>query len=191
MIDRTWLSIYAKTHYFRKLLYDWKSNYSIKVQIVNKPNLKIINYVSGFVDSRHNAHFIYFTWLVQQLACFLGADHCYWRNVSYPLNEWLIILYKRPNSEKRDNCIFNTTLSRIQIKNEFEIGYLKERWQSLQSLRRQINNKKDIIYAMVWVNACIILQAFSQYDELEVDLIGLMKDKHLTKKIKGEKRSCC
>lgn len=43
----------------------------------------------------------------------------------------------------------------------------------MKSLRIQINNKKDVKYAMAWVNACIILHAFCQDDELEVDQIWL------------------
>ena len=113
--------------------------------------------------------------MVQKRARLLEPGKWYWGDASYPLNKWLIIPYKRPDSERRDNRIFNTTLSKIRIKSEHAIGYLKGRWQSLKSLQIQINNKKDVTYAMAWVNACIILHAFCQDDELEVDQIWLNK----------------
>ncbi len=87
----------------------------------------------------------------------------------------MIIPYKRPDSKQRDNRIFNTTLSRIRIKSEYAIGHLKGKWQSLKSLQIEINNKKDLTYAMEWVNAYIILHVFCQDHELEVDQIWLNK----------------
>lgn len=173
MIAGTFVPIYTKPHYFGESWYDRKSNYSMNVQIINTPNLKIIDYASGFVGSRHDSHCVHFTRLVQERARLLEPGEWCWGDAGYPLNKWLIIPYKRPDSERRDNRIFNTPLSRIRIKSEHAIGYLKGRWQSLKSLRIQINNKKDVTYAMAWVNACIILHAFCQDDELEVNQIWL------------------
>lgn len=57
MINGTLVPIYTKPHYFGESWYDRKSNYSMNVQIINTPNLKIIDYVSGFVGSRHMCSF--------------------------------------------------------------------------------------------------------------------------------------
>lgn len=125
------------------------------------------------MGSRHDSPCVHFTRLVQERARLLEAGEWCWGDAGYPLNKWLIVPYRRPDSERRDNRIFNTTLSRIRIKSEHAIGYLKGRWQSLKSFRIQINSKKDVTYAMARVNACIILHAFCQDDELEVDQIWL------------------
>lgn len=81
----------------------------------------------------------------------------------------MIILYKKPDNKQRDNRIFNITLSKIWIKNRYVINYLKKKWQLLKFFWIQINNKKDVIYAMAGVNSCIIWHIFCQDNKLEVD----------------------
>lgn len=71
MIDVTLVSIYAKPHYFGKSWYNQKPNYSINVQIMNASNLKIFDYIFGFLESRYNVHYVYFTGLIQELRFFL------------------------------------------------------------------------------------------------------------------------
>lgn len=79
------------------------------------------------MDSRHDSYYVHFIQLVQEHACFLELGEWYWQDTGYSLNKWLISLYKSLDSEQRDNRIFNTSLSKIQIKNEHALSYLKER----------------------------------------------------------------
>lgn len=60
----------------------------------------------------------------------------------------------------KENRSFNYHLSRIRIRSEHGIGYLKGRFQSLKKLRIQILNPQDLAYATLWNNSCIILHAF-------------------------------
>lgn len=73
--------------------------------------------------------------LIQEYTRLLEPSKCRWEDAGYFCNKWLVILYKRLDSRQRDNYIFNTTFSRISIKSEHAIGYLKGRWQSLKFFR--------------------------------------------------------
>lgn len=41
------------------------------------------------------------------------------------MKKQLIILYKKIYNKKRNNCIFNILLSKIEIKTKYIINYLK------------------------------------------------------------------
>ena len=79
-----------------------------------------------------------------------------------------MIPYKIPNRTK-ENRDFNYALSRVRIRSEHTIGYLKGRFQSLKELRVKINNCKDMRFASCWIQVCIILHAFVIDFELETN----------------------
>ena len=168
MVDGTLIPLYQKPHWYGDTWFDRKSNYSMNVQIINTPNLKIIDYASGFVGSRHDTHCFAATRLAQEHDQLLAEDEWVWADVGFPIETWCMIPYKKPLSEIRENRIFNLNLSRIRIKSEHAIGYLKGRFQSLKELRIQIHGPEDVTFAMAWVNACIVLHSFCLDDELEV-----------------------
>ncbi len=56
MIDGTLIPLYSKLQYYRDLWFDRKTNYSMNVQIINTPILKIIDYASGFRGSQYDSH---------------------------------------------------------------------------------------------------------------------------------------
>lgn len=68
---------YTKTHYFWGSWYDQKSYYSMNIQIINKPKIKIIDYVSGFIGCQHDLHYAYFIELVQEYTCHLEPSQYY------------------------------------------------------------------------------------------------------------------
>ena len=86
--------------------------------------------------------------------------------MGYPLQTWLMILYKRPNNTTRENKTFNYALSRIRIWSEHVIRYLKGQFQSLKEFCILITSPKDITYASCWIQTCIILHVFSLDSEL-------------------------
>ncbi len=79
-----------------------------------------------------------------------------------------MIPYKIPNRTK-ENRDFNYALSKVRIRSEHAIGYLKERFQSLKELRVGINNCKDMRFSSYWIQVCIILHAFVIDHELEIN----------------------
>ena len=140
----------------------------MNVQIINTPNLKIIDYASGFVGSHHDTYCFASTRLAQEHGKLLAGGEWVWADVGFPTETWCMIPYKKPLSDVRENRIFNLNLSRIRIKSEHAIDYLKGRFQSLKELRIQIHGPEDVTFAMAWVNACIVLHSFYLDDELEV-----------------------
>lgn len=79
-----------------------------------------------------------------------------------------MISYKIPNRTK-ENRDFNYALSRVQIRSEHVIRYLKGQFQSLKELQVRINNRKDMRFASCWIQVCIILHAFVIDHELEIN----------------------
>lgn len=51
MVDKTLIPLYCKPYWYGDTFFDHKSNYSMNVQIINTPNLKIINYITRFTNS--------------------------------------------------------------------------------------------------------------------------------------------
>lgn len=113
MVDGTLIPLYCKPHWYGDTFFDRKSNYSMNVQIINTPNLKIIDYASGFTGSRHDTHCFGSTRLAKQPEQLLGREEWCWGDAGYPLEKWLIIPYKKPASETKENHMFNFNLSRI------------------------------------------------------------------------------
>lgn len=58
-----------------------------------------------------------------------------------------MIPFKSPVRLLKENRLLNSHLSRILIRLEYAIGYLKGRFQSLKELRIQILNPQSLAYA--------------------------------------------
>lgn len=166
MVDGTTIPIFEKPHYYGESFYDRKSRYLINAQIMNTPNRQI-DYATGFNGSRHDTHCFSFTRLARNHDQLLSEGEWVWLDVGYPLQTWCMIPYKRPLTSVQKNRQFNFALSRIRIRSEHAIGYLKGRFQSLKELHIQINSPKDVMFASCWIQSCIILHAFSIDNELK------------------------
>ena len=66
-------------------------------------------------------------------------------DIEFLIETWMMILYKKPLSNIRENRIFNLNLSRIHIKSECAIGYLKGRLHF-----------KETMSLDPWAGGCII-----------------------------------
>ncbi len=167
MVDGTTIPIFEKLHYFGESFYDRKAQYSINAQIINTLNRQIIEYATGFNGSRHDIHCFGFTRLSKHHEDLLPNGKWCWGDLRYPLQSWLMIPYKILNRTK-GNRDFNYALSRVRIRSEHAIGYLKRQFQSLKELRVRINNRKDMRFASCWIQVCIILHVFVIDHELEI-----------------------
>lgn len=147
MVDRTLIPLCRKPSHHGDTFYDRKSNYSISVQIINLPTRKIIDYASGFRGSRHDSHCFSFTKLAKNPEIYFGPGEWCWGDAGYALTKSIIIPYKSPATNIQENKTFNFHLSRIRIRAEHTIGYLKGRFQSLKELRIQILGPTDLTYA--------------------------------------------
>ena len=63
------------------------------------------------------------------------------------------------------NTRYNYYVSKVRIRSEHCIGFLKGRWPSLRGLRVCINNEKSIQYATLWITTCIHLHMFAMDHE--------------------------
>ena len=80
-----------------------------------------------------------------------------------------MIPYKSPVTFLKPNRTFNFHLSRIRIRSEHTIGYLKGRFHCLKKLRFQVLNTQDLAYVTLWINTYIILYAFCLDQELKTE----------------------
>lgn len=160
--------------YYGEAHFDRKGNYSINTQIVNTPNLQIIDYASGFRESGHDMHCFEHTKLGIAPQNLLQKDEWCWADQGDKLYDWLIIPYKAPANSHPDAATFNFNLSKLRIRSEHAIGYLKGRFQSLKELRVLIQTPEDLAFATQWINTCIILHAFYmdyEVNEVQEDLL--------------------
>jgi hypothetical protein len=66
-----------------------------------------------------------------------------------------------PARELPDNEVFNKHVSRLRIRSEHAIGFLKGRFHSLKHLRVNIHSKDTHKIATYWVAACVGIHAFA------------------------------
>jgi hypothetical protein len=84
-----------------------------------------------------------------------------WADSAYPVDVWIVSPYKKPERDLPDNEEFNKHVSRVRIRSEHAIGFLKGRFHSLKNLRLKIRDKKSHILATFWVAACIAVHSFA------------------------------
>ena len=65
MVDGILIFIFQKPYWYGDTWFDRKNNYFMNVQIINTPNLKVIDYTSSFVENRHDTHCFAVTRLAQ------------------------------------------------------------------------------------------------------------------------------
>lgn len=75
--------------------------------------------------------------------------------------------YKAPERNQEENEVFNKHVSKLRIRSEHAIGYLKGRFQSLKGLRVVINTSVAHTIAMYWVAACIGIHSFALKHEIQ------------------------
>jgi hypothetical protein len=75
--------------------------------------------------------------------------------------------YKAPERNQEENEVFNKHVSKLRIRSEHAIGYLKGRFQSLKGLWVVINTSDAHIIAMYWVAACIGIHSFALNHEIQ------------------------
>lgn len=77
-----------------------------------------------------------------------------------------MLSYNRPEKLSADNSTFNFHVSRVRIRSEHCVGFLKGRFCSLRGLRLQLSNSRHVQFATYWIIACIALHNFALEHEL-------------------------
>lgn len=76
----------------------------------------------------------------------------------------------RPEKDTPDNTKFNYHVSKVRIRSEHCMGFIKGRWSSLRGLRVQINEPLHIQFASLWITSCIVLHTFAMRYESGLEL---------------------
>ncbi|KAF7312741.1 DDE Tnp4 domain-containing protein [Mycena indigotica] len=163
MFDRTLVPLSDKPGHHGKAYFDRKSNYSLNVQLINLPNLRIVDYVIGPVGSMHNASAFAESRVSQNRAELLAPGEWIWADSAYMLVPWCITPYKKPATLEPENRRFNYYVSAVlRICSEHAVSFLKCRFQLLRGLCQQIKNRRDHLWAVKWIHTCIIIHTLVQ-----------------------------
>ena len=160
MVDGTLIPLFAKPSFFGEAYFDRKSNYSLNVQLVSLPNLRIVDYVVGLCGSAHDSTVFKDSWCVQEQQQLFTSKEWIWGDSAYTTQTWMITPYKRPLSMQPENRRFNYHLSQVRVRSEHTVGFLKGRFASLRRFQIQILDADSHMTALSWIRACIILHTF-------------------------------
>ena len=141
MVDGSTVPIFARPHHFGNSFFDRKHQYSMNVQIISSPTLDILDYGVGLPGSQHDATAWQLTQLIEEHHIWLGEGEWVWADTAYPLDDWVITIYKRPEKLQVDNATFNYWVSWVHMRSKHCIGFLKGQFNSLRGLWIQINSQ--------------------------------------------------
>ncbi|KIJ29160.1 hypothetical protein M422DRAFT_269504 [Sphaerobolus stellatus SS14] len=85
MVDGTLVPLASRSAHFGNTWYDRKSNYSLNVQLISTPDLRIIDYGVGLPGSQHDATAWKETRIPKERATLLGAGEWVWADSAYAL----------------------------------------------------------------------------------------------------------
>ncbi|GLB38048.1 putative DDE superfamily endonuclease [Lyophyllum shimeji] len=142
-VDGTLIPLADKPGFHGEAYFDRKSNYSLNVQLITLPNLRIVDYVIGHCGSAHDSTVFLDSRTVKERSKLIGRGEWIWADSAYPIEAWCVTPYKKPASYVPENKQFNYWVSHVRIKSEHAVGYLKGRFQSLKGLRQQIKDERD------------------------------------------------
>lgn len=134
-------------------------------QLVTLPNLRIIDYVIGHCGSAHDSTVFHDSRTYHNSGTLFNENEWMWADSAYALDRWCITPYKKPHTALPENRTFNYHLSRVRVKSEHAMGYLKGRFSSLRGLRQQIGDATDHKRALTWVKTCIIIHTLISFVE--------------------------
>ncbi|KAG2738854.1 hypothetical protein P692DRAFT_201903961 [Suillus brevipes Sb2] len=95
MVDGTLVPLYARPAFYGNTWYDRKSNYSLNVQIVSTPDLRIIDYSVGLPGSQHDATAFSETRVCKEHNVLLDEEEWIFADTAYPLHSWCQAPYKK------------------------------------------------------------------------------------------------
>ncbi|KAF7300775.1 DDE Tnp4 domain-containing protein [Mycena kentingensis (nom. inval.)] len=170
MVDGTLVPLYARPAHFGNNWYDRKSNYSLNVQLITMPDLRIIDYGIGLPGSQHDSTAWKKTRLPHEFIALLPNGEWIWADSAYPLQFWLMAPYKAPIKFQDRNEAFNYYVANVRVRSEHAVGYLKGRFSSLRGLRIRIDDQDSIGFATYWVIACMVVHNFAMVHERDINM---------------------
>ncbi|THU94473.1 hypothetical protein K435DRAFT_819994 [Dendrothele bispora CBS 962.96] len=92
MVDGSLIPLYARPYWYGESYFDRKSNYSLNVQVVSLPNLRIIDLGYGFTGSTHDASAWDHTRLKKEHERLLRPGEWVWADSAYPVRPHFVSL---------------------------------------------------------------------------------------------------
>jgi len=132
-------------------------NYSLGLQLITSPSLKIWDYVLGATGSTHDSEAFKKSYTYANHETLFPHGQWLWADSAYALLDWCITPYKEPEASERLNKQFNYHLSRVRIRSEHAVGALKGRFQCLKGLCVRINSENNLLLALEMVRSCLIV----------------------------------
>ncbi|KAF7296686.1 DDE Tnp4 domain-containing protein [Mycena chlorophos] len=144
MVDGTLVPLAARPNWYGESYFDRKQNYSMNLQVINLPNLRIIDIGFGYVGSTHDATAWTGTRIYKKRQDLLAPGEWVWADAAYPVGHQF-------SSLSSYNTLFNNHVS-----------------YSLKGLRILIRSKTDHRYANQWIVACVAVHAYAMHHEAKL-----------------------
>lgn len=158
-VDGTLIPLRYKPSWHGEDFYSRKASYSLSCMIVCDDQKLIRHVYTGWAGSSHDARVYSNSPLGRYPDVYFGGDEYLLADSAYQTLKEVIPAYKKPVNGDLvgDNAIFNYRLSMIRVRIEHCIGILKNRFESLRSIRKVIRSSKDVARISVWIRCCCIL----------------------------------
>ncbi|SPO27686.1 uncharacterized protein UTRI_10164 [Ustilago trichophora] len=148
--------------------YSYKGDYTFNVALVFLPHsLRIVESVVGHPGSSHDSR----VWasgqgIVAKPRLHLDEGEFVWVDSGFGYSSYSVSPYGNTfANQSRDIRFFNFSMSRIRVRAEHGIAYLKNRFQCLMGYRGNLYREEDHQKAAYAIQACIIAHTFaSRYD---------------------------
>ncbi|THU86876.1 hypothetical protein K435DRAFT_584381, partial [Dendrothele bispora CBS 962.96] len=94
-VDGTLVPLAYRPYWYGESYFDRKCRYSLNVQIVSLPNLRIIDFAYGHTGSTHDATAWEGTTLFKEHEIRLEEGEWVWADSAYPIQTWVVAPYKK------------------------------------------------------------------------------------------------
>ena len=81
------------------------------------------------------------SWTMKEQAKLFSQDEWLWADSAYTIQPWVVTPYKQP-SLRTENKIFNYYVSKVRVRSEHAMEFLKGRFSSLRGLRQAIQDER-------------------------------------------------
>jgi hypothetical protein len=108
--------------------------------------------------------------LILHILSMIGVKHLIKSMYISFLHSNLLANKVRPEKDTEENTTYNYYVSKVRIRSEHAIGYLKGTWQSLRGLRIRLDNEDHIHYATLWIITCIHLHTFALGHQMGINI---------------------
>lgn len=156
------------------VFYSYKSDYSIKSQIICDKNKRIIHLHTGVCGSVHDATVFKQTQVFKHPERYFSGQEYIAGDSAYPLKSFCVTPYKRNSTgmNAEDRKLFNKAFTKFRVRVENCIGETKNQFPSLQELPTHISCDADIHFISEWVAVCCMLHNFvmnyREYDDYKM-----------------------